>query len=158
QAIAKDPFPQAQMLDSRAVLHERHDPVNNPERGMETLDNALKIQLIRDKMEAATARSRTPNAAQAKRIVPIWPRAAGHAGCKPRAIFRRFSARHEVRFRQSFCASARFPKFVTQRSTLLKEFRKAKGTSKSVILVPLFDLKFLIEFAVGGAGTSNRRH
>jgi hypothetical protein len=27
-----------------------------------------------------------------------------------------------------------------------------------MILVPLFDLKFLIEFAAGGAGTSNRRH
>jgi hypothetical protein len=55
-------------------------------------------------------------------------------------------------------ASARFPKFVTQGSTLLNEFRKAKGTSKSMILVPLFDLKFLIEIAAGGAGTSNRRH
>ena len=56
------------------------------------------------------------------------------------------------------CTSARFPKFVIQGSTLLNEFRKAKGTSKSMILVPLFDLKFLIEFAAGGAGTSNRRH
>jgi hypothetical protein len=27
-----------------------------------------------------------------------------------------------------------------------------------MILVPLFDLKFLIEIAAGGAGTSNRRH
>jgi hypothetical protein len=27
-----------------------------------------------------------------------------------------------------------------------------------MIPVPLFDLKFLIEFAAGGAGTSNRRH
>src|SRR4051812_16226260 len=27
-----------------------------------------------------------------------------------------------------------------------------------MILVPLFDLKFLDEFAAGGAGTSNRRH
>jgi hypothetical protein len=54
--------------------------------------------------------------------------------------------------------SARFPKFVIQDSILLNEFRKAKGTSKSMILAPLFDLKFLIEFAAGGAGTSNRRH
>jgi hypothetical protein len=54
--------------------------------------------------------------------------------------------------------SARFPKFVIQGSILLNEFRKAKGTGKSMILVPLFDLKFLIEFAAGGAGTSNRRH
>jgi hypothetical protein len=55
-------------------------------------------------------------------------------------------------------ASARFPKFVIRGSTLMDEFRKAKGTSKHMILVPLFDLKFLIEFAAGGAGTSNRRH
>jgi len=27
-----------------------------------------------------------------------------------------------------------------------------------MILVPLFDLKFLTEFAARGAGTSNRRH
>jgi hypothetical protein len=27
-----------------------------------------------------------------------------------------------------------------------------------MILVPLFDLKFMNEFAAGGAGTSNRRH
>jgi hypothetical protein len=27
-----------------------------------------------------------------------------------------------------------------------------------MILVPLFDLKFLTEFAAGGVGTSNRRH
>jgi hypothetical protein len=27
-----------------------------------------------------------------------------------------------------------------------------------MILVPLFDLRFLIEFAAGVAGTSNRRH
>jgi hypothetical protein len=54
--------------------------------------------------------------------------------------------------------SARFPKFVIQGSILLNEFRKAKGTSKSMIPVRLFDLKFLIELAAGGAGTSNRRH
>ena len=55
-------------------------------------------------------------------------------------------------------ASARFPKFVIQGSTLLDEFRKAKGTSKFMFLVPLFDLKFLIEFAASDAGSSNRRH
>jgi hypothetical protein len=27
-----------------------------------------------------------------------------------------------------------------------------------MILVPLFDLKFLTEFAAGGVGTSNRQH
>ena len=45
--------------------------------------------------------------------------------------------------RRSRTTSARFPKFVIQGSTLLNEFRKAKGTRKSMILVPLFDLKFL---------------
>jgi len=27
-----------------------------------------------------------------------------------------------------------------------------------MLLVPLFDLKFLVELAASGAGTSNRRH
>jgi hypothetical protein len=40
----------------------------------------------------------------------------------------------------------------------LHELRKQRGTSKFMILVPLFDLKFLNELAAGGAGTSNRRH
>ena len=52
----------------------------------------------------------------------------------------------------------RFPKFVIRLSNLAREFRKAKGTSKFLILVPLFDLKFLIEIAAREAGTSNRRH
>src|SRR4051812_16200855 len=39
--------------------------------------------------------------------------------------------------------SARFPKFVHHRSAFVNELRKAKGTSKSRILVPLFDLKSL---------------
>src|SRR5262245_28039255 len=38
------------------------------------------------------------------------------------------------------------------------ELRKQRGTSNSMILVPLFDLKFLTEFAASVAGTSNRRH
>src|SRR3954454_11899940 len=46
--------------------------------------------------------------------------------------------------------SAPFPKFVIRRSTLCHELRKQRGTSKSMILVPLFDLKFLIEFAATG--------
>src|SRR5205085_6748533 len=37
-------------------------------------------------------------------------------------------------------------------------FGSEKGTSNYMILVPLFDLKFLNELAAGGAGTSNRRH
>src|SRR5207248_6942593 len=36
-----------------------------------------------------------------------------------------------------------FSKFVIQRGTLEYELRKPKGTSNSMILVPLFDLKFL---------------
>jgi hypothetical protein len=54
-------------------------------------------------------------------------------------------------------ASTRFPKFVIRLRILANELRKAKGTSKPVILVPLFDLTFLIEFAARDAGTSNRR-
>jgi hypothetical protein len=54
--------------------------------------------------------------------------------------------------------STLFPKFVIHRGTLLHELRKAKGTSKSMILVPLFYLKFLVGLAAGGAGTSNSRH
>jgi hypothetical protein len=40
-------------------------------------------------------------------------------------------------------ASALHPKFVIRCSTLFHELRMQKGTSKSMILVPLFDLKFL---------------
>src|SRR5882724_1178977 len=55
-------------------------------------------------------------------------------------------------------ASAPFPKFVIPLSMRRHELRKQRGTSNSMLLVPLFDLKFLIEFAAGGVGTSNRRH
>jgi hypothetical protein len=54
--------------------------------------------------------------------------------------------------------SAPFPKFVIHRGTLSHELRKQRGTSKYMILVPLFDLKFLNEFAASAVGTSNRRH
>jgi hypothetical protein len=54
--------------------------------------------------------------------------------------------------------SAPFPKFVIHRGTLWHELRKQRGTSKYLILVPLFDFKFLDELAAGDAGTSNRRH
>ncbi|HWN76936.1 MAG TPA: hypothetical protein VNN81_03450, partial [Bradyrhizobium sp.] len=40
----------------------------------------------------------------------------------------------------------------------LYELRKTKGTGKSQILVPLFDLRFLVGLAGCAAGTSNRRH
>src|SRR5262245_57603449 len=33
-----------------------------------------------------------------------------------------------------------------------------RGASNAMILVLLFDLKFLTEFPAGGVGTSNRRH
>jgi hypothetical protein len=36
------PFPQAQMLDSRGVLHEWHGPVHNPARRLKSIDKALK--------------------------------------------------------------------------------------------------------------------
>src|SRR6185312_5344744 len=39
--------------------------------------------------------------------------------------------------------SAHFPKFVHHTSNTFYELRKAMGTSKSIILVPLFDLKSL---------------
>jgi len=40
-------------------------------------------------------------------------------------------------------SSAPFPKFVIRRGNLCHELRKQRGTSKFMILVPLFDLKFL---------------
>src|SRR5262249_27740859 len=52
------------------------------------------------------------------------------------------SVRFAPRTRDS-APSARFSKFVIQRGTLEYELRKPKGTSDSMILVPLFDLKFL---------------
>src|SRR5262244_1706261 len=55
-------------------------------------------------------------------------------------------------------ARAPLPKFVIHRGTLSHELRKQRGTSKHMILVPLFDLTFLNELAAGGVGTSNRRH
>jgi hypothetical protein len=58
----------------------------------------------------------------------------------------------------SIYSSASFPKFVIHGGNLLHELRKQRGTSKHMILVPLFDLKFLSEFAATGVGTSNRRY
>ena len=54
--------------------------------------------------------------------------------------------------------SARFPKFVIPGGTFAHELRKAKGTSKLMFLVPLFDLRSLNARAATNAGTSNRRH
>jgi hypothetical protein len=51
-----------------------------------------------------------------------------------------------------------FPKFVIRGGTLGHELRKQTGTSKVMILVPLFDLKFLDEIAAKTAGTSNPPH
>jgi hypothetical protein len=36
--------------------------------------------------------------------------------------------------------------------------RDAAHEASEPALVPLFDLKFLTDFAAGGVGTSNRRH
>jgi hypothetical protein len=47
---------------------------------------------------------------------------------------------------------------VIRRGTLGHELRKPKGTSNSMILVPLVDLKFLMCTRVTAAGISNRRH
>src|SRR5262245_35307858 len=50
------------------------------------------------------------------------------------------------------------PKFVNHCGTPLTRTSEAKGTGKFMILVPLFDLKFLDGPAAGAVGTSNRRH
>src|SRR5207302_11126922 len=55
-------------------------------------------------------------------------------------------------------ASAPIPKFASLRGTLSCELRNQRSTSKFMILVPLFDLKFLNEPAATAVGTSNRRH
>src|SRR3954469_8859335 len=55
-------------------------------------------------------------------------------------------------------ASTRFPRFGIRSRILSSERRNAKGTIKSMILVPLFDLRLLIRSAVNGAGTSDRQH
>jgi hypothetical protein len=60
--------------------------------------------------------------------------------------------------RVSAKTSTCFPKFVVRLRVLANELRKARGTSKPMILVPLCDLKFLIKFAARDTGTSNRRH
>ena len=57
----------------------------------------------------------------------------------------------------SVISRTRFPKFVVRGRTRANELRKAKGTSKPMILVPLLDLTFLIGSAADGSGTSNRR-
>src|SRR5262249_6925314 len=50
------------------------------------------------------------------------------------------------------------PKFVAQWDWLGTNFGSERGTSKFMIPVPLFDLKFLNVLAASGVGTSNRRH
>src|SRR5215208_4928347 len=62
------------------------------------------------------------------------------------------------RFSIADLPSAPLPKFMTPNSPLRHELRKQRGTSKSMVLVPLYDLKFLNELAGGAVGTSNRRH
>ena len=54
---------------------------------------------------------------------------------------------------------AQFPEFMIDHSQhSLARVSGARGTGKFMILVWLFDLKFLTEFAAGDVGTSNRRH
>ena len=55
-------------------------------------------------------------------------------------------------------ASAPLPKFVIHCGTLWYELRKQRGTSKNMILVPLFDLKFLNELAAIAVGNFKSRH
>src|SRR5262249_16052232 len=50
------------------------------------------------------------------------------------------------------------PKFVTHWSSTDTNFGSERGTSKFMILVPLFELTFLNEVAASGVGASNRRH
>ena len=54
--------------------------------------------------------------------------------------------------------SASFPKFVIPGGKHLHELRKQRGTSKPMIIVPLFDFEVPEQIAAHGAGTSNRRH
>jgi len=49
--------------------------------------------------------------------------------------------------------SAPLPKFVIHGRTLQYELRKQRGTSDFMILVPLFDFKFLHELAATAVGT-----
>ncbi len=78
----------------------------------------------------------TPNGLDSTRAVATSER---HMGVSPA---------HPVSFDTSVsAASAPFPKFVIHCGTLLHELRKQRGTSKYMILVPLFDLKFLNELA-----------
>src|SRR5829696_9674590 len=50
------------------------------------------------------------------------------------------------------------PKLVPPCNTPSTSFGSERGTSNSMILVPLYELKFLNEIAASGVGTSTRRH
>jgi hypothetical protein len=62
------------------------------------------------------------------------------------------------------CKSRRFlialavPRFSTSRRPLARTSETKGHWQIYIVLVPLFDLKFLIELAASCAGTSNRRH
>src|SRR5262249_36493127 len=104
---------------------------------------------------ANMARGRTPTTKESQR------RALLQSVSVPNLVGRFFNkmiSRQAVQELQIGGTSAPLSKFVIHRSTSRHELRKQRGTSKFMILVPLFDLKFLDEFAAGGAGTSNRRH
>jgi len=48
----------------------------------------------------------------------------------------------------------RFPKFVIRLRIFSTNFGKQRVLASTMMLVPLFDLKFQFEFAAGNAGTS----
>jgi len=55
-------------------------------------------------------------------------------------------------------AVPRFSKFANHRGGLSRTSETKGHWQIYIVLVPLFDLKFLIELAASCAGTSNRRH
>src|SRR5262249_41557542 len=71
---------------------------------------------------------------------------------------RRIGPLRPMRADHRIVTSAPLPKFVMHPQHLLRRTSEAKGHSPIYGAGALFDLKFLDEFAAGGAGTSNRRH
>lgn len=68
--MKNNPFPQAQMLDSRGVLHEGHGAVHNPAGNWFVLDNLLKSIAIRPVGRVANGSESSPRLG----FVPIWRR------------------------------------------------------------------------------------
>src|SRR5215475_5305545 len=72
------------------------------------------------------------------------------AATRTQLLHRSLSIRFRSGDEDAHHSSAPFPKLVIQFSTLWHELRKQRGTGNSMILVPVFDLKFLSEFAASG--------